>query len=196
MKLGIILGSTREGRATERLAKWVVKAAQRLPDTQVELLDLRDYPMPFFAEKKSPKANPDRHPRPVVNKWLDKLQEKDAYVFVTPEYNHAMPAVLKNAIDYTDWQFYKKPAAVVSHGSTGGARATSDLKVSLSEARGFVIPTNVAFTHRVSDNFDEEGNFIGDADRLGRDPYETLQALLEELKWYSDALANARSNPI
>src|SRR5258707_837668 len=128
MKLAVILGTVREGRHTEKLAKWVLEEAKKLPDTQVELLDLKDYPMPFFDEPVSPRFNPNRQPKPEVKKWLDKLQEQDAFVVVTPEYNHSIPGVLKNSLDYIDWQVSKKPFAIVSHGSAGGARAAGHLK--------------------------------------------------------------------
>jgi NAD(P)H-dependent FMN reductase len=122
MKVQIIIGATREGRISDRLAKWVAKEAESLDSTEVELVDLRDYPMPLFNEAVSPQYSPDRQPKPGVKKWLDKVAEADAYVLVTPEYNRSYPAVLKNAIDYLDFQMAKKPVALVAHGSTGGAQ--------------------------------------------------------------------------
>lgn len=192
MKLAVILGTVRQGRHTEKLAKWVVDNAKDLPDTEVELLDLKDYPMPFFDEPVSPKFNPDRHPKPEVKKWLDKLAEKDAYVVVTPEYNHSIPGVLKNALDYPDFQLAKKPFAIVSHGSAGGARAASHLKHIISEARGVAISTNVAITMRVSEVFDEDGSLAEEISSKDHGPHTSLEASLKELKWYSDALATAR----
>src|ERR1700691_4341278 len=120
MKLQVIIGSTRPTRVSDRLAKWVALTAKDLPDTTVEVLDLKEYPMPFLEELISPQFNPDRKPDPVVKKWLSKLDEADAYVLVTPEYNRSYSAVLKNALDYIDYQFAKKPVALVAHGTTGG----------------------------------------------------------------------------
>ena len=193
MKLAVILGSVREGRVTERLAKWALKAAKELPDTEVELLDLKDYPMPFFAESVSPKSNPDCHPEPIAKKWLDALNGSDAYLIVTPEYNHSIPGVLKNALDYLDWQMSKKPTAIVSHGSTGGARATAHLKGIISEIRGVAISTNVAFAHRVSESINEEGILNEELAANEHGPNTALHNSLAELKWYSDALATARA---
>lgn len=193
MKLGIILGTTRQGRHTEKLAKWVVDKAKTLPDTEVDLLDLKDYPMPFFDEPISPKFNPDRQPHPVAKQWLDKLQEKDAFVIVTPEYNHSIPGVLKNALDYVDWQVSKKPFSIVSHGSAGGARATSHLKHIISEIRAMVISSNVAITMRISEVFDENGALAEEISAQEHGPEAILNNSLGELKWYSDALATARA---
>lgn len=192
MKLAVILGATREGRHSEKLAKWVVEQAKQLPDTEVTLLDLREYPLPFFDEAVSPKFNLNRHPKPEVNKWLNVLKTFDAYLVVTPEYNHSIPAVLKNALDYTDLQVAKKPFAIVSHGSAGGARAASHLKHVISEIRAVPIPTNLTLTMRVSEIFDENGTLAEEIDSSDSSPRHRLQGTLAELKWYSDALAAAR----
>lgn len=190
MKIAVIVGSTREFRRSELLIKWVSRELKSRPGVSVELLDLRDYEMPFFDEQISPKANPDRHPDKTVKPWLKKLEEADGFVIITPEYNHAIPAVLKNAIDYVDWQLQHKPTAVVSHGSSGGARATSDLKIIISEARGFVISTNVAITKRVAELFDEKGNIYPQFEDMGWQ--DRLTASVDELLWYTEALSAAR----
>ncbi len=107
MKLQIIIGSTRPGRQSDRLAKWVANEAKNLPDTTAELVDLADYELPMFDEAVSPQFNPDRKPSEPVKKWLDKLAGADAFVLVTPEYNRSYSAVLKNALDYVDFQLAK-----------------------------------------------------------------------------------------
>jgi NAD(P)H-dependent FMN reductase len=193
MKVGVILGTVREGRHTEKLAKWVVSEAEKRGDMELELLDLKDYPMPFFDEPASPKFNPDRHPGPAAKRWLDKLADMDAYVIVTPEYNHSMPGVLKNALDYTDFQVYRKPIAIVSHGSAGGARAAAHLKNTISEIRAVPMSTNMALTMRVSEVFDENGTLAEEIDAKENGPKDTLANVLNDLAWYSDALATARA---
>src|SRR6185437_14150385 len=100
MKVAVIIGAVREGRKTPAQAKWVMKTLEAMDDVRAELVDLKDYPMPLFNEPVSPRYNPDRQIVPEAQKWLDKLAEFEAYVFVTPEYNHSMPGALKNAIDY------------------------------------------------------------------------------------------------
>ena len=191
MKLAVILGTTRLGRQTEKQALWVVNTAAQMEDVEVELIDLADYPMPFFAEPASPRYNPAREIDAVAQKWLARLEAADAYVFVSPEYNHSIPGVLKNAFDYIDFQINRKPAAVVTHGAVGGARAAMHLKEIISESKALPIPNAVAF-HGVSDGIDEAGNI---SDALKANPYgpqTALETLLVELKWYSDALAATR----
>src|SRR4051812_34452568 len=116
MKLAVITGATRPGRQTLRQSKWIINTADKLEDVEVEHVDLKDYPMPFFNEPISPRFNPDRNIDPKVQRWLDKIDEYDAYIFVTPEYNHTIPGELKNAFDYITWEIKRKPAAVASHG--------------------------------------------------------------------------------
>lgn len=191
MKLAIIVGSTRAGRQTINQAKWVLKTARQEKDIQAELVDLADYPMPFFAESVSPRYNPNREIDTVARRWLDKINKYDAYVFVTPEYNHSIPAVLKNAFDYLDWQLVRKPAAIVSHGTVGGARAAMHLKEVISEAKAVPIPNFVALAG-MSDIIDNNGNLAEEAAANPYGPQGALNMLLAELKWYSDALAVAR----
>lgn len=193
MKLAVIVGSTREGRKTDRQARWVYNQAAQMDGIEAEVLDLRDYPMPFFDEPVSPRYNPDRQIDPGAKKWLDKLQEFDAYVFVTPEYNHSVPGVLKNAFDYITWEILHKPAAVVSHGSAGGARAQVHLKTVISESRGVPIPTPSPMAMvGMSELIDEEGNLTEAAKAKPYDLDDMLRGMLNELKWYSDALSAAR----
>ncbi len=192
MKLGIIVGTTRQNRQTPKQAKWVLQNAQLLEGVDAELLDLADYPMPFFEEGVSPRYNPGRVIDPTVQKFLDKLASFDAYVFVTPEYNHSIPGVLKNAFDYLDWQMVRKPAAIVSHGTVGGARAAMHLKEIISEAQAVPISKFVAF-HGVSEAIDDEGNLSEEVKANPYGPQGQLTGMLEDLKWYGDALTVARS---
>jgi NAD(P)H-dependent FMN reductase len=192
MKVKVVLGSTRPGRMTERMAKWVVNEAKNIPATEVELVDLADYDMPLMNEAKSPRYNPDRQLVGAVKSWVEKMAEGEAYIFVTPEYNHSVPGVLKNAIDYLTWELMRKPATVASHGTVGGARATMHLKEILSESRAAVIPTQVALA-QMSDKIDEQGELADDIKKLEYGPQTALKGMLEELKWYSDALSAARA---
>jgi NAD(P)H-dependent FMN reductase len=193
MRLAVIVGTTRSNRQTVKQARWVVKSARELADTEVELVDLADYPMPFFAEPVSPRYNPNRDIDPTAKQWLDKIAGFDAYVVVTPEYNHSIPGVLKNAFDYMDWQMLRKPSAIVSHGTVGGARAAMHLKEVLSEARGVPIPNFVALAH-MSDVIDEDGNLSEEQKANPYGPQGALEAMLAELKWYSDSLTVARTH--
>lgn len=191
MKLAVVTGATRPGRQTPKQSKWIVKTAQKLEDIEVEHVDLKDYPMPFFNEAISPRYNPNRKIDPAVQKWLDKIGEFEAYIFVTPEYNHTIPGELKNAFDFMTWEIQKKPAAVASHGTVSGARAALALKEVLSEGQAIVIPKFSAI-HGMSELIDEEGNLAAEAAANPYGPQGQLDALLDELQWYSDALSAAR----
>jgi NAD(P)H-dependent FMN reductase len=193
MKVQIIIGSTRPGRVTDRVAKWVAAEASNLPDTEVEVVDLADYQLPFLDEPISPQFNPHRQPSPIVQQWLEVLAKGDAYVLVTPEYNRSYSAVLKNALDYIDFQFAKKPVALVSHGSTGGAQAVGHLRGVLPGLMAITVPRATFLIGRASELLDESGNLSQDLKAQPYGPQTALKATLEDLKWYSDALAAARA---
>lgn len=192
MKLQVIVGSTRPSRVSDRIAKWVGITAKDLADTTVEILDLSDYPMPFLDEPVSPQFNPDRKSDSVVNKWLNKLSEADAYVLVTPEYNRSYSAVLKNALDFIDYQFAKKPVALVAHGTTGGAQAVAHLRGVMPGLLAVTIPKATFFIGRVSESIDGNGNLNDELKSNPYGPQTALRKMLDDTKWYSDALAAAR----
>jgi NAD(P)H-dependent FMN reductase len=191
MKLLITIGTVRQNRTTPKLAKWVENNARATKDIEVEVVDLKDYPMPFFDEPVSPRYNPERKLDENVKKWLDKVAWADAYIMVTPEYNHSIPGVLKNAFDYIGWQADRKPSTMASHGTVGGARASMHLKEILSESKTVPIQNHIAF-HGM-ENIDEEGNLSEELKAAPYGPQAALEALLTELKWYSDALSTARA---
>jgi len=195
MKLAVVVGATREGRQTPKQAKWVVNVSSEVEGVEAELVDLIDYPMPFFNEPISPRYNPNRVIEPAVKKWTDKLNSFDAYIFVTPEYNHSIPGVLKNSLDFLTTELLKKPAAVVSHGANGGARAATDLKEILSESKAAIIPAPSSLSiSGMSDIIDDEGNLAETVKANPYSPQVALTGLLEDLKWYSDALSKARES--
>lgn len=193
MKLQIIVGSTRPGRQTQKLAQWVANEAKKLEKTETEIVDLQDYDLPLFNEAISPQYNPERKPIPVVKKWLEKLEQAEAYVLVTPEYNRSTSGVLKNALDYLDFQFKNKPVALVAHGSTGGAQAISHLRGIVPGLQAITIPSAVYFAHRVGDAIDENGDLGAELAANPHGPQSALKTALEHLQWYSDALAAART---
>jgi len=127
-RIKVILGSTRQKRFGDKPAYWICEEARALPDVEVECLDLRDYPMPFFDEPMSPMWGNGRYANESIQRWADRIADGDAFVVVTPEYNHGYPAVLKNAIDsiYPEW--VNKPVGFVSYGNAGGARAVEQLR--------------------------------------------------------------------
>jgi NAD(P)H-dependent FMN reductase len=131
LKIAVILGSTREPRNGAAVANWVVEKAAGRAAADYELVDLRDYPMPFFDAPASPAYVPPTNPE--VQRFAAKIAEFDGYVFVTPEYNHSFSAVLKNALDSIYHEFNNKAAAFASYGSFQGARAVEQLRLVASE---------------------------------------------------------------
>jgi NAD(P)H-dependent FMN reductase len=189
-KIAIVVGSTREGRQSDKLAKWAAKEIAKHAD--IEILDLRDYPMPFFDEAISPRYNPERKAEPRVQKWLDKLAGFDGYALVTPEYNRATSAVLKNALDVLDYQMEQKPVAIIAHGSTGGAQAVASLRMALPGVGAVSIPQALFFSDRLAESIDEQGELNEDIKSRPYGPQANLEAQAESLVWYTDALAAAR----
>jgi NAD(P)H-dependent FMN reductase len=130
-KIAIILGSTKPGRNGEAVAKWVNDIAQQREDAQFELVDVKDFDLPLYDEPYP--AMMQQYTKEHTKKWSKKISEFDGYVFVTAEYNHAIPGALKNAIDYLNVEWKNKSAGFVSYGSAGGARAVEQLRLVAAE---------------------------------------------------------------
>jgi NAD(P)H-dependent FMN reductase len=188
-KIAVIVGSTREGRQTDKLAKWAGKELSQVAD--VEILDLRDYPLPFFDEAISPRYNPERKPTPEVKKWLDKVAEFDGYALITPEYNRSTSAVVKNALDFLDYQMEKKPVALIGHGTSGGAQAIANLRMALPGVGAISIPQALFFTDRVGNAIDENGVLAADLEAQPYGHQANLKTQAEALVWYANALKSA-----
>ncbi|MBP9852721.1 MAG: hypothetical protein QG629_596 [Patescibacteria group bacterium] len=160
MKLKVIIGSTRQGRGSDKAAKWVVSNLEG--KAEVEVLDLKDYPLPFMEEAVSPQYNPDRKPAGVVKQWLDKLSDADGLIIVTPEYNRSIPGILKNAIDTVAYELKGKPVGIVAHGSTGGAQAVSHLRGIIPAVLATTVPTVVYLPGMAGVTFNEDGTLNKD----------------------------------
>jgi len=130
-KIGIIVSSTRPGRFADIPVQWLGEIVRKRDDADFELVDLRDYPMPFFEEKRPLIYAPPENE--VAIRWGAKMASLDGYIFVTPEYNHGIAAVLKNALDYAYSEYNRKPATFVGYGGAGGARAIEQLRLVLAE---------------------------------------------------------------
>jgi NAD(P)H-dependent FMN reductase len=131
ISIGIILGSTRPGRNGEAVAKWVHEIASRRTDAQYELVDIKEYDLPLLDEPVPPSMG--QYSQPHTRRWAAKIASFDAFVFVTPEYNHATSGALKNAIDYLFREWNNKAAGFVGYGSAGGARAIENLRLVMGE---------------------------------------------------------------
>jgi len=147
--IGVVLGSTRPQRLGERVCRFVMKHAENVPDAAFGVLDLAGYRMPFFDEAEAPLANRDRVPADNVRRWLDDMAAADGYLFLTPEYNYTIPAVLKNALDFLAKEAEGKPAAILSYSSTmhGGNIAGNELRSVLSKLGMLPMPKSLPMAH-------------------------------------------------
>jgi NAD(P)H-dependent FMN reductase len=188
--ISVIVGSTREGRFSEKPAHWILQHLKKRAEVDARLLDLRDFPMPFF-DQAMPPAMPGRMPyeNDVVKKWTAAIAQSDGFVFVTPEYNYGPPAVLKNAIDWVYPEWNRKAAAFVSHGSAAGARSVQQLRetsieIQLAPVRSSVhVPAATLWAHFQG----------GDVD-AGLAELETqAKAMIDDLLWWTEALKTARA---
>jgi NAD(P)H-dependent FMN reductase len=126
-RLAIVIGSTRPGRVGEPIARWVATQAATRGDLEVDLVDLAEVGLPLLDEPHHPRLGDYTHEH--TRAWSGRIDQADAFVFVTPEYNHGYSAVLKNAIDYLYNEWQHKPVGFVSYGgNSGGLRAVQQLK--------------------------------------------------------------------
>jgi NAD(P)H-dependent FMN reductase len=128
LAIAVIIGSTREGRFSDKAAAWIAHELRKLPDVDVSLVDLRDHPLPFFDAPTAPMRMGGVYPHASVQTFAELVAKADAFVMVAPEYNHGYTAVLKNAIDWLYGEWINKPVGFVSYGNAGGARAVEQLR--------------------------------------------------------------------
>ncbi|MCW8409589.1 NAD(P)H-dependent oxidoreductase [Legionella sp. PATHC035] len=131
LKIAIITGSTRPGRKNESVARWVYDLANGRNDAEFELIDIAEYQLPLLDEAMPPSLCQYSHEH--TKKWAATIARFDAFVFVTPEYNHGTSGALKNAIDYLYKEWNNKVAGFVSYGGIGGARAVEHLRLVMAE---------------------------------------------------------------
>lgn len=179
--IGIIISTIRKGRFGDRPARWIFDVASWRDDLDFEIVDLRDYPLPLFGEDGSSRSG-------VAKRWSRKL---DGYIFVTAEYNHSVPGILKNALDHAYPEFNRKPAAFVGYGGVGGvggARAVEQLRLICVELQ--MAPTRNAVHIGMEPliGVKREGRNLSDFDFLNR----SAVAMLDELAWWTHTLKAGR----
>ncbi len=194
LKIKVILGTTRQRRFGDKPAYWICEEAKAYPDVDVELLDLRDYPLPFFDEPQSPAWNKGEYANEDVQRWAARIADGDAFIMVAGEYNHGYPAVLKNAIDYLYPEWARKPVGFVGYGNAGGARAVEQLRQVVVELQMWPIrsaihlplPVYIAVMHEpMPPNLE-----LFKPLKEGR--VDHVERFLSELIWSARALKEAR----
>lgn len=179
LRVAVVIGSTRAGRFGPTVARWFVGQAQERADLALDVIDL--------AEADLPSVYPDA-PDPAVDAFAARIGQAEAFVIVTPEYNHGYPASLKQAIDLSMQEWKAKPVAFVSYGGiSGGLRAVEQLRQVFAELHAVTIRDTVSFA-MASGRFDGGGNL-----RHPDDPEAATKVLLDELVWWATALRDARA---
>ena len=189
-RIGIVVSSTREGRFGERVARWVAEIARMRSDIETEIIDLRDYPLPFFNAPASPRFVPIETPE--AKAWAGKMAEMDGYVFATAEYNHSISGVLKNALDYLFAEPQRKPATFVGYGAVGGARAVEQLRLIAVELSMVPLARAVHINMEPFLGLMREGKDFADYPYLAT----TVETMLDELSWYAQTLKAGRDSAL
>jgi len=189
-RIALIIGSTRPTRFADKPAQWMLKQAQARQDMDVEVVDLRDHPLPFFAEVASTLHAPSKDPEAI--RWQQTIAQYDGYIFVVAEYNHSITGALKNALDQAYKEWNRKPFTAIGYGSVGGARA-------LEHLRGIGVELQMVSTRNAV--------HIGGSDAMavlpmfGNKPIEDIEAALlpsaiaalDQLVWWAKATMAARA---
>jgi NAD(P)H-dependent FMN reductase len=186
-RIGVIIGSTRPNRFGDKPARWIVERAKALGEFEVELIDLRDYKLPFFDEQASPAYAPSQDE--TAQRWQDKVASLDGFIFTAAEYNRGPTAVLKNALDYAYNEWNNKPAAFVGYGGVGGARAVEQLRLHAIELQ--MAPVRNA-VHIVWADYAKVAGGEAKFDDL---PHlvQAADDMLKQFAWWARALQSARS---
>src|SRR6202166_1000865 len=187
--ISVIVGSTRQGRFSEKPAQWIFQHLKKRDAIDARLLDLRDFPMPFFDQPLTP-SMPGRAPyeNEVVKRWTAAIAASDGFVFVTPEYNYGPAAVLKNALDWVYPEWNRKAAAFVSYGAAMGVRSVQQLRevaieLQIAPVRSSVqIPVATLWAHFQG----------GDVDKGLAELGKQAEIMIDDLLWWTTALKAAR----
>lgn len=184
LRVGIIIGSTRPNRIGEGVAQWVFSEAKKRSDIEFELVDIKDFNLPLLDEP-VPAGMSSDYTKPHTKKWAEKISTFDAFIFVTPEYNHGVSGALKNAIDYLYVEWNNKVAGFVGYGSVGGTRVVESLRMIMAELQIATVRTQVALTLRTDfENFSKI--------RPQTFQVKTLNKLIDEIALWGNALKNIR----
>ena len=183
INVGIIVGSTRPGRKADSVARWVHEIAKKRSDASFEVVDIADFNLPLLDEAMPPAMGQYSNPHTKV--WAEKIAGFDAFVFVTPEYNHSTSGALKNAIDFLFKEWNDKAAGFVGYGAAGGTRAVEHLRLVMGEIKVADVLAQVALSL-----FTDFENFV----TFKPAPHQerTVTAMLDDLVSWGEALRTLR----
>jgi chromate reductase, NAD(P)H dehydrogenase (quinone) len=191
-RIGVVLGSSRSHRLGDRVIRWVLAGAKQVPEGEFALFDLASYRLPFFDEAIAPWDNPHRRPEPNVARWLEDMASADGYLFAVPEYNLAVPAVVKNALDLLAHEADAKPASILSYSDTfnGGVTAGHELRLVVNKLGMLPLPRTIPLAH-AEQLLDPGGGMVADS-RFAQIIGQILPYMLRELVHYAAALRPVR----
>lgn len=193
LNLKILVGSTRPGRSADLVLPWVLARASSHGAFDVEVIDLRDWPLPPFQEHAGSigDINDPTYSDPIVRRWNQKMREADALLVVTPEYLHSIPGTLKNALDsvFVSFALRHKPLAVVGYstGIAAGVRAVEHLMDVATESEMVPLRDTVLIA-KVATAFDDQHAPIDPMSEVA------MTVMLDDLAWWGDLLAKARAD--
>ncbi len=185
LKIAIVIGSTRPGRKGEAVSRWVYEIVKSRGDAEYELVDIKNYSLPLLDEPIPPSMG--QYSKEHTKIWSAKIDSFDAYVFVTPEYNHGIPGALKNAIDFLFKEWNNKVAGFVSYGSAGGVRAVEQLRLVMAEVKIATVRAQV----QLSLYTDFENFSIFKPHHIHE---KSINTLLDELVAWAGAMKSLRSS--
>jgi len=183
LRIAIIIGSTRPGRNGEAVAKWAHGIAAKRPTAEYELVDIKEFNLPLLDEPVPPSIG--KYSKDHTKAWAARIASFDAYVFVTPEYNHAPPGALKNAIDFLYAEWNNKAAGFVSYGSAGGTRAVEHLRLIMAEVQIATVRSQVMLS--LSSDFENYSVFTPRGHQEA-----ALQTTLDQVEAWGGALKKLR----
>ena len=183
INVGIIVGSTRPGRKADAVARWVHEIAKKRSDASFEVVDIADFKLPLLDEPMPPSMGQYSHPH--TKAWAAKIAAFDAFVFVTPEYNHSTSGALKNAIDFLWREWNDKAAGFVGYGGAGGTRAVEHLRLVMGEVKVADVRAQVALSL-----FTDFENYV----TFKPAPHQerTVTAMLDDVVAWGEALKSMR----
>lgn len=183
----VITGSVRPNRFNIQPAEWIYRLASERPDMMdVELIDLADIALPFLDEPKSPKQQ--EYTKPHTIKWAKLIEASDGFIFVTPEYNHSLSPVLKNALDFLYFEWNYKPASFISYGTeAGGSRSVEHLRAVCGELKMYDLREQLVISN-YWDGLDATGKY-----QFNEKQHEMAERILGELAYWADVMKRARA---
>ncbi|HEY1801706.1 MAG TPA: NAD(P)H-dependent oxidoreductase [Terriglobales bacterium] len=184
LRIGIIAGSTRPGRKAAVIAGWIYEILKSRTDADFEIVDIEDYKLPLLDEPMPPLMR--QYSKAHTKAWSAKIDSLDAYIFVTPEYNHAVSGALKNAIDFLFHEWNNKAAGFVGYGGTGGIRAVENLRLVMAELKIADVRAQVGLSIRT--DFEHFTTF-----KPHEQHQKTVQMMADEVIAWGGALKKLRA---